>query len=293
MAVTEDQHPGFPAGEVVAESLVHRPPPHLRPYVDAAVGYRYEGFPPGIHRGLPSRHLTVVISLVGPVETTAPLDGGHTSLLALVGGLHAAPVTIHHDGTQHGIHLRLTPLGARRLFGMPASELAWEVVPLIDVLGLGESLIGRLREVASWADRFTVLDAALTRALDAVSGRHDPRPEVAFAFDRLVHAAGAVDIGSLAREVGWSRRHLSQQFRTEYGLTPKVVARMLRFERARFMLMRPDRPRLADVAAVCGYADQAHLTRDFVEFAGASPLTWLAEEEFPFVQDEAGRPPPA
>lgn len=288
MAVTADAHPGTPGGTpgdvLTAESVVHRPPPHLRPFVHSAVGYRYEGFPPGIHRGLPSRHLSVVISLVGPIETTAPRDRSH-SLVALASGLHAAPVTIHHDGTQHGIHLHFTPRGARRLFGMPASELAWEVVPLTDVLGVGDGLIGRLREAGSWDERFAVLDAALTRALDTAARVPEPRAEVAFAFERLVHTAGAVDVGSLAREVGWSRRHLAQQFRTEYGLAPKVVARVLRFERARSLLVRPHRPRLADVATVCGYADQAHLTRDFSEFAGASPLAWLAEEEFPFVQD--------
>ncbi|HEX7094930.1 MAG TPA: helix-turn-helix domain-containing protein [Acidimicrobiales bacterium] len=285
MAVTASAVSGFSGDGPVAESVVHRPPPHLRPFVESAVGYRYEGFPPGIHRGLPSRHLTVVLSLSDPVDTSWADGGEHSSLFALAGGLHAAPVTIHHDGNQHGIQLQLTPFGARRLFGMPAADLAWTVVPLEEVLAPGRDLAARLRDLPSWGERFRALDEVLTASLDAAS-RRDPRPEVAFAFERLVRSAGLLDVTSLAREVGWRRRHLAQQFRKEYGLSPKVLARVLRFERARWMLTSPRRPRLADVAAMCGFADQAHMTRDWLALAGASPTAWLADEQFPFVQDD-------
>ena len=60
---------------------------------------------------------------------------------------------------------------------------------------------------------------------------------------------------------------------------------MLRFERARWMLVQNDHPSLARVAAECGYADQAHMTREWHALAGSSPSAWLADEQLPFVQD--------
>ena len=98
-------------------------------------------------------------------------------------------------------------------------------------------------------------------------------------------SGGGIEVNALAREVGWSRRHLTQQFQRELGLSPKVVGRVVRFDRARRLLTRPARPGLAAVAATCGYFDQAHLTREFRELAGMSPTTWLAEQ-LPSVQDE-------
>jgi AraC-like DNA-binding protein len=126
-------------------------------------------------------------------------------------------------------------------------------------------------------------------------------PEVGHVWHRL--QGGAASVTALAAEVGWSRRHLAERFRREIGLPPKVAARVLRFERAKAELLRPDTaPRLADVAASCGYADQAHLTREWRELAGCTPSQWLAEEapwlhvavedrEFPFVQDPPGLVP--
>ena len=75
--------------------------------------------------------------------------------------------------------------------------------------------------------------------------------------------------------MGWSDRHLAREFRREIGLTPKAAARVIRFDRARRLLPRHSG---AVVAAECGYADQAHLIREFVAFTGLSPTRWLAEE---------------
>ena len=97
-------------------------------------------------------------------------------------------------------------------------------------------------------------------------------------------------MADVAGQVGWSRRHLAHRFTDEFGLSPKLAARVVRFERATTLLRSPGRPALAEVAAACGYYDQPHLNRDFVELAGCPPGEWLAAE-LPSVQDgEAPQP---
>ncbi|MEV1296037.1 AraC family transcriptional regulator [Pseudonocardia sp. NPDC049635] len=89
----------------------------------------------------------------------------------------------------------------------------------------------------------------------------------------MTDTAGAVVIGELAEETGWSRSHLADRFRDQTGLTPKTAAGLLRFTRAVDLLHDGDMS-LPSVAATCGYYDQAHLNRDFRSFAGCTPTQW-------------------
>ncbi|MGY2127892.1 helix-turn-helix domain-containing protein [Blastococcus sp. SYSU DS0617] len=269
------------------ESVVHPVHPRLRPFVAAAVGYRHEGLPPGEHLGLPSPFLTVVLALDEPLEMAAHPDPAQAPgrYDGLVGGLHTRPARIAHPGRQSGIQLSLTPAGARALLGCPASALASLDAPLDDVLGpTGAEVIERVRSAEGWPARFAVLEEALLRRV----GHGEVRAEVAEAWRLTTASAGRLPVAEVAARVGWSVRHLEQRFRAETGLGPKEAARVARFDRARRALAeRAAAGRgldLAGLAGATGFADQAHLTREWRAFSGLPPTRWLARE-FGFVQD--------
>ncbi|MFB7471471.1 helix-turn-helix domain-containing protein [Kitasatospora sp. NPDC056184] len=282
----------------VDEVIRVRPATALRPYVAWYAGYRQRGLPPALHRGLPSPYLTFILTLDEPLTMAGHPDPGQPPgrFATLLGGLHTAPALISHDGRQSGIQLAVHPLAARALFGLPAGELSGLDLPAEAVLG---AVAGHLREAVQeardWPERFAVLDGALLR-LARPTGQVPP--EVVRAWSALRRSGGALPVAALARETGWSERHLLDRFRRETGLSPKAAARVVRFDRARRLLAAPGPvPLLAELAASCGYADQAHLAREFRALAGCAPSVWRAEEgpdavEFRNVQGRATGPAP-
>lgn len=269
----------------VTDSAWHVPIAELRPFVAGYSGFRYAGVDPMRHRGLPSPYLTAIFTLDEPLVLAAHPDPRQQadSYQTLVGGLHATPALIVHDGWQSGIQLMLRPLGARALLGVPAGELAHLDVHGDAVLGsLAGEVQDRLRCAPGWPERFAIMDEVLLARVRAADERSGVSAEVSHAWSGLLRTGGTASVASLAAETGWSERYLRTRFLTEVGLTPKAAGRVIRFHRARRELARRAaagaRLRLAELAASYGYFDQAHLDREFRVIAGCSPTQWIAEE---------------
>jgi AraC-like DNA-binding protein len=241
----------------------------VRPYC----GYWERTDEPLERHELPHPSVTVILGLGPPLDFP---DGGFART-SFVAGLEDVPVLTRQRGEQAGVQLNLSPLLAGMVFGLPAGRLAHEIVELDDVLGAaGRELVEQLGDAPDWTARFAIVDHWLVRRLDAA-----PRPHagVGAAWSRIQDSGGRAPIGELARDLGWSRRHLTERFAAAVGMTPKAYARVVRFDRARTLIARPDAPSLGQVALDAGYYDQAHLNRDFRAFAGAPPT------QLPFVQD--------
>jgi AraC-like DNA-binding protein len=274
----------------VWEAVGGTPDVRLRGWVLSYTGYVERAATAMRRLEVPFAGIPMIVSF-GP---SILVDGvRHRSFVA---GLDDRASVTEYAGDQHGIQVNLTPLGARRLLGLPMGQLARRVVALEDVIGGGEELVERLHDAGGWQARFKLLDALLVRRLDAAPPV-DARLERAWAC--LQASDGAVEIAALACHVGWSRRHLAARFHAEVGLTPKTVARILRFEYVTRTLRASGGHGLADVAYASGYADQAHLNRDFRELAGTTPTDFTARllpdgagisaQDFPNVQDAAAR----
>lgn len=266
--------------------MTHAPvsgiPEVLAPYVTAVVPYDLDMGAPGVHRGMPGTGLTFELPLDEPIDVSwAGEDGSRRQAWSCVSGLHTRPAVIHHGGWQRGVSLSLTVRGARALLGVPAGELAGELVSLPEV---APHLADLPEMIAESPDGSTVTRALVERL--ARADEPGPRADVGRA---LALIARGRQVHEVADEQGWSRRHLQDLVRAECGLTPRDlrrVARLARSRRALVMAARSGRVVVADVAASTGYADHAHMTREWVALGGCTPTTWM-REELPFVQDVA------
>lgn len=242
----------------------------FRGLVASMVGYRETGT--GLSGSVEMAPLVVplVISFAQPFEIAFGRAAGRDDrFCSFTSGLHPGFVSINSQGGAECIQIDFTPLGAYRFFGLPMRAIASRMV-LLDDLGAPElpALRQRLGEERDWERRFDLAEAFVAARM-----ARGPAPDaaVARAWGLLLSSGGAVRVGDLARRMDWSRKHLNQRFQEQIGLGPKAVARMARFNRALGLSRAAASVDWADVAAACGYADQAHLAREFRAFAGAPP----------------------
>jgi len=254
--------------------MATRPPAAvLAGLVRAYVGYTEHAARAVRRLQVPFSGLPLIVSF-GPSIRVAPPgapERGRT-VTSFLAGLHEHAVVTEFEGPQAGVQADLTPLGALVLFTGLAAEAANHVVDLADLLGPEAGRLSeRLALAPDWAARFDLLDTVLTARLAAA---RRPAPEVRHAVARIAASHGTVPIARLAAEAGWSRKHLAARVRAELGLAPKTLARVARFERA--VALIGGATSLADLAAACGYADQAHLGHEFRALAGTTPGAYAA-----------------
>lgn len=251
--------------------------PGLAGLVTSMVGFDLRLHRDASHFGEPGTSATLLIALDDPFDVgwAGESSSGYSTLVA---GLHTRPSIVRTHGRQYGLQLALTPLGVRALLSVPMSEITCQLVTLDHVSGAFLSGLQERLRVEDWDDRLRLVEEVLLRR--AADASTDPWPEVVEAWRILWATGGQVRVDDVARHVGWSRRYLTTRFTEEMGLGPKQAARLHRYTRSRRLVERGAPP--VDVAARCGFSDQAHLSREWKQLGGQSPSTW---QEFPILQD--------
>lgn len=191
---------------------------------------------------------------------------------ALVSGCYSAAFEI--DTRAHasvvGVHFR--PGGAAGLLGALPGEIADAHVGLPDLWGpKANELRERLCAASDLSQRFAILEQVLAaRVPEDSRGRRVVKAALA-ELDRP-----GVEVGSVTRRLGLSRRRFIEIFTGAVGMTPKRYSRVRRFQRALALATAPRPVPWAELALAAGYFDQAHLCRDWRELTGLSPADLVA-----------------
>jgi AraC-like DNA-binding protein len=253
----------------VIEIVRHRPHAALAGLVAGLVG-SHERADGVVRRRQPAGTLVpLVLSFGEPLQLEALSEGegagrGYRSFVA---GITPGYASTMFEDTQDGVQVYLTPRGSYRLLRAPVAGRVTAVDDLDHLTStLGGVLAERLHSAGTWRDRFALVEAALLRLADA--GR-DPDDVVTWMWTAIHRSGGQARVADLIGRTGFSHRHVATRFRDQLGLTPKAMAGIVRFERASAELGTAP---LAEIAARHGYADQSHLTREVMRYAGESPL---------------------
>lgn len=227
---------------------------------------------PFSERVLPNGALEVMVNL-GPIHHLVDGDVRTRWDHAWLSGLHERAIAIESADGTHLVSARLTPLGASTLLGPAAAAAANRVVALTEVLGQAANpLVDALRAAPDAATRFQLLEECLLGFLPPAV---PVPPFVVAALERLEAEHGRLRITELHAGLGVSRKHLTVRFTQAVGVAPKRYAAIRRFAWTLARLQASESVDWARLAAEAGYADQAHLVRDFRRVAAASPTEFL------------------
>ena len=184
------------------------------------------------------------------------------------------PILISSTGPVQLLGIRFHPGGTLPFLRLPLHEVTDQVV---DLGGLASKLERELLSAASQSpllkEKVTAVEALLTNQLLSAK---DNSWLITLAA-RIVDSGGLVAIDRLAGDAGISSRQLERRFLREVGLGPKLLGRIIRFQQV-FRAVEQCNTAWAEIAIECGYYDQAHLIRDFNQFARQTPAVLFSNQ---------------
>lgn len=201
-----------------------------------------------LERVLPDGTCEIVLNRADPFR-----HEGRIQPRAMVVGQMLRFMEIEPTGAVDLVGIRFRPGGLFPFLRAPMAELTGGWADLGDIdRGLWRDLEGARGPEQALLDRLRPANGAVTAAVAAIE-------------------RGEQRIDRIARDLAVHPRRLERVFEREVGVAPKLLARIVRFRG----VLRGTGD-WATVAQACGYYDQAHLIRDFREFAGEPPTAYFA-----------------
>ncbi len=188
---------------------------------------------------------------------------------ALLVGQMSRHLDLAPGGAVGVIGVRFHPFGAHAFCGFAQEEIADGVATVEDIWGSAGRALER--DVAGARDKPRVVESFLLARLRA---RDLPHPAVRAMTRSILDSGGASRVDALARALGVSQRQVQRLFARQVGLSPKALARVVRFQRVLGAIERGIPGDWAETALAAGYYDQAHLANDFREIAGETPAAY-------------------
>ncbi len=274
--------------------------PRLRDYVHGF--FVSEGYLPAALREwrLPSLEVAVVLNFSSPHRMLDTANPNHATNYrsAWVVGLQSRHRLSEAVGARDFIVIRFTPIGAHLFLKTPMDLLADRVIELEEIdKPFARLFENGVRTARCWEARLDVMEQVIA---ERIAPARPPSSTLIYSWQRILREPNTTDLAMLSSESGCSRRHLIAQFRANFGMAPKTIARIRRFNLAvaeinrlgRSAVQHPaGKPYLAletasrastkidtpwaNVALDCGYYDQSHFIREFGAFAGVTPVEFL------------------
>jgi len=211
------------------------------------------------------RHPRLIFQDIDCFEPIINDETGEEMPLCYLKGLRTEPTEVFMHGAFSHFGVSFYPHALTTFFGMGADELTNQMpdINMVHRCNLAE----RLRNKTHLA-RVAILDRFLIEKMAKVS--------LDLTVQSILHKKGGVgNMEILTSSLRISERQLQRRFKKQVGIPLKRYERISRFELALNRLATADYSELTSIAFELGYADQSHFIKEFQEFAGMSPYSFV------------------
>jgi AraC-like DNA-binding protein len=195
---------------------------------------------------------------------------------SMVVGQMTHPRELSMYGHIYSVGVQFKPTGLYTLLGCRQEEFTDQGIDYQAVVGAAVRILTeKLMETASWVDQAALLDQFLLQQL-VKSKNNTERMQYALAC--IYRQKGNIAIDKLADVLSISRRTLVRDFTQTTGLSPKLLARIIRFSGVMQAVAINPQADSMDLVDAFGYTDQAHLIKEFSQFTGSTPKKYFATQ---------------
>lgn len=193
-------------------------------------------------------------------------------------GQISEPFYIEPTGLVDTFAVRFYPYGFAHFIDQPLHLLGNKETPLSDLFGAdtADELRASILHAPDTEARIAIMEGFLLERLVA-----QPTVDqiVKSTIDAMFQQRGSQPLGSLLKEEVQKRRQLERKFRTQIGISPKQLSKVIRLQATLQMLLESSDKSLTEIAYENEYYDQAHFIKDFKEFTGVTPTAFLSDEQ--------------
>jgi AraC-like DNA-binding protein len=227
---------------------------------------------------------TVAVIIFGDPIIVTPDDGAGAPVESATGilvGPHDRPVVNEPTDETFALGIVTTHVGCEGVFGLKPTSIRGCAVPLLEAWPPAAALHAAMRAAANPAAMLDVLEDHLTRNHDLRGLERCERAIIELT------AEPTRSIADIAAGLGVSHGHLDREFTRVVGLTPRVMARLLRMRKLLAGIDVYGTVAWTKLAHELGWYDQAHLIRDFKRHTGVTPSQYVAAQRAIYAPQDA------
>ena len=192
------------------------------------------------------------------------------------GQLHQA-IDISPTGKTGILGIRFYPNGLSPFTHIPGKEISNRPAIFRELFHLaGEEIKDQLMNCTTTEQRINLMTNFLEKQLLSHGHRFDDMSN--WCVQQIITLQGQSSKHDLLQHVGLSQRQLERRFKDAVGLTIKHFSRIIRFQHTLKLMQSSKSYTLTSLAHHAGYYDQAHFIKDFREFSGVNPKTYITQE---------------